>query len=143
MSVKYVIDLMKAVAENGITEFEMEHGELRLVMKRRQEGKKQAGEETGSSVSVFREEKKEEGKITETGNLIKCPLVGTFYTAPSPEAENFVQIGDRVKKGQVIGIVEGMKLMNEIESEFDGVVEAVLAENETVVEYGQPLFRIV
>lgn len=143
MSVKYVIDLMKAVAENGITEFEMEHGELRLVMKRRQEGKKQAGEETGSSVSVFREEKKEEGKITETGNLIKCPLVGTFYTAPSPEAENFVRIGDRVKKGQVIGIVEGMKLMNEIESEFDGVVEAVLAENEAVVEYGQPLFRIV
>ena len=94
-------------------------------------------------MSVFREEKKEEGKIIETGNLIKCPLVGTFYTAPSPEAENFVRIGDRVKKGQVIGIVEGMKLMNEIESEFDGVVEAVLAENETVVEYGQPLFRIV
>ena len=77
-----------------------------------------------------------------TGNLVKSPLVGTFYNAPSPDAEPFVKVGDTVKKGQVLGIVEAMKLMNEIESEFEGTVEKILASNEEVVEYGQPLFVI-
>ena len=76
------------------------------------------------------------------GNMIVSPLVGTFYASPAPDAENFVKVGDHVKKGQVIGIVEAMKLMNEIESEFDGVVEEILVSNEDTVEYGQPLFRI-
>lgn len=74
--------------------------------------------------------------------IIASPLVGIFYSASSPEAESFVKVGDRVKKGQVLGIIEAMKLMNEIESEYDGVVEAILVNNEDVVEYGQPLFRI-
>ena len=75
-------------------------------------------------------------------NVIISPLVGTFYASSSPDAEPFVKVGDTVKKGQVLGIIEAMKLMNEIESEFDGVVEAILVNNEDVVEYGQPLFRI-
>ena len=142
MGVKYVIDLMKAVSENGFTEFEMEHGELRLFMKRGEVDKVQIGREPIPNVSLSVLEKKTEAEVIEAGNLIKCPLVGTFYSAPSPEAECFVRVGDRVKKGQIVGIVEAMKLMNEIESEYDGVVEAVLVGNETVVEYGQPLFRI-
>lgn len=73
---------------------------------------------------------------------MKSPLVGTFYAAPSPEAETFVKKGDIVKKGQVLGIVEAMKLMNEIESEYDGVVEDILIGNEDTVEYGQSLFVI-
>ncbi len=73
---------------------------------------------------------------------MSSPLVGTFYNASSPESEPFVKVGDPVKKGQVLGIIEAMKLMNEIECEFDGVVEAILIGNEDVVEYGQPLFRI-
>ena len=77
-----------------------------------------------------------------SGNVVTSPLVGTFYAAASPDAEPFVKEGDTVKKGQVLGIIEAMKLMNEIESEYDGVVEAVLVKNEDVVEYGQPLFRI-
>ena len=76
------------------------------------------------------------------GKAIKAPLVGTFYAAPSPDQPPFVQVGDTVKKGQVIGIVEAMKLMNEIESEYDGIVEEILVKNEETVEYGQPLFRI-
>ncbi len=78
----------------------------------------------------------------DSDNVVVSPLVGIFYSASSPEAENFVKVGDRVKKGQVLGIIEAMKLMNEIESDFDGVVEAILVNNEDVVEYGQPLFRI-
>lgn len=74
--------------------------------------------------------------------IVKAPLVGTFYAAPSEDAAPFVSVGDTVKKGQVLGIIEAMKLMNEIESEYDGVIEAVLISNEQVVEYGQPLFRI-
>ena len=70
------------------------------------------------------------------------PLVGTFYTAPAEDAEPFVKVGDTVKKGQVVAIVEAMKLMNEIESEYDGIVEEILVENAQGVEYGQPLFRI-
>lgn len=75
-------------------------------------------------------------------HVVVSPLVGIFYSAPSPDGENFVKAGDRVKKGQVLGIIEAMKLMNEIESDYDGVVEAILVSNEDVVEYGQPLFRI-
>ena len=76
------------------------------------------------------------------GNQVKAPLVGTFYAAPSEGADPFVSVGDTVKKGQVIGIVEAMKLMNEIESEFDGEIVEVCVKNEDVVEYGTPLFKI-
>ena len=69
-------------------------------------------------------------------------MVGTFYLKPSPNAEPYVEIGKKVKKGDVLCIIEAMKLMNEIESEFDGVVTEILVENEENVEYGQPLFRI-
>lgn len=75
-------------------------------------------------------------------NTIKAPMVGVFYLAPSPDASPYVQIGQSVVKGQTLCILEAMKVLNEIQSEWDGVVEAVLAEPEDVVEYGQPLFRI-
>ena len=80
--------------------------------------------------------------IETNGKTINSPLVGTFYAAPSEDAEPFVKVGDRVKKGQIIAIVEAMKLMNEIQSEFDCEIEAVLVSNEQKVEYGRPLFRV-
>lgn len=83
----------------------------------------------------------EQNKDTE-GELVVSPLVGTFYTSPQEDAEAFVKVGDTVKKGQVLAIIEAMKLMNEIESETDGTVTEILAENGQAVEYGQPLFRI-
>ncbi len=75
-------------------------------------------------------------------NIVKSPLVGTFYAAPAEDAEPFVKIGDSVKEGQVLAIVEAMKLMNEIESDFTGTIKAILVENGQGVEYGQPLFVI-
>ncbi len=77
-----------------------------------------------------------------TGNIVKSPLVGTYYAASSPDSAPFVKVGDKVTKGQVLGIVEAMKLMNEIESEFDGTVKEILVENEQMVEFGQPMFVI-
>lgn len=76
------------------------------------------------------------------GNVVKSPLVGTFYAAPAEDAEPFVKVGDSVKEGQVLAIVEAMKLMNEIESDFTGTVSEILVENGQAVEYGQPLFVI-
>ena len=73
---------------------------------------------------------------------MKSPLVGTFYAAPAEDADPYVSVGDTVKKGQVMAIVEAMKLMNEIESDFDGTVEEIYVENGQAVEYGQPLFRL-
>ena len=79
---------------------------------------------------------------TEHTKTVVSPLVGIFYAAPAEDAEPFVQEGDGIEKGQTLGIVEAMKLMNEIESEYDGIVEEILVKNEETVEYGQPLFRI-
>ena len=72
----------------------------------------------------------------------ESPMVGTFYTAPSVDAEPFVKVGDVVKEGQTIGIVEAMKPMNEVNAGCSGIVEAIVAENEQMVEYGQPLIKI-
>ncbi|MEO5567081.1 MAG: acetyl-CoA carboxylase biotin carboxyl carrier protein [Gemmatimonadaceae bacterium] len=73
---------------------------------------------------------------------IKSPMVGTFYGSPEPGAKNYVSAGERVKNGQIVCIIEAMKIMNEIESEFSGVVREVLVQNAQPVEYGQVLFRI-
>jgi len=74
--------------------------------------------------------------------MVKSPMVGTFYRAPAPDADPFVNEGDRVRKGDTLCIIEAMKLMNEIEAEYDGIVEKILIENATPVEYGQAMFII-
>ena len=86
-------------------------------------------------------EKKQEEKIQE-GNVVKSPMVGTFYAKPSPDSKNYVTVGQKVKKGDVLCIIEAMKLMNEIESEFDGEIKEILVKDEDPVEYGKPLFII-
>jgi acetyl-CoA carboxylase biotin carboxyl carrier protein len=92
--------------------------------------------DTGSSVEVPRVELK--SKFLE----VKSPMVGTYYGAPEPGAKPYLAVGDRISKGQIVCIIEAMKIMNEIESEFDGVVKEILAQNAHPVEYGQVLLRI-
>ena len=75
-------------------------------------------------------------------HIVTSPIVGTFYRAPSPDSDPFVEVGSRVKKGQVLCIIEAMKLMNEIESDADGVVAQVYPQNAQAVEYGEPLFAV-
>lgn len=81
--------------------------------------------------------------VLSQGHLLNSPMVGTFYRAPSPEASPFVQVGDPVEEGQIIGIIEAMKLLNEIEADKAGIVKEFLVENGQAVEYGQPLLRII
>ena len=93
--------------------------------------------ETVTEMPVKAEVPKEEGYI------VKSPMVGTFYSKSSPTSNPYVEIGSNVKKGTVLCIIEAMKLMNEIESEYDGKIAEVLVKDGEPVEYGQPLFRIV
>ena len=154
MEIKEIIELIQAVSENSLTSFELEQGNTKISIKKK--GPKvvrvagAAGSGSGAAeeiVTVLDTQAEPAAAPQKTGDInsdkvITSPLVGTFYSASSPDAEPFVKEGDTVKKGQVLGIIEAMKLMNEIESEYDGVIEAVLVGNEEVVEYGQPLFRI-
>ena len=78
-----------------------------------------------------------------TGHVVPAPMVGTFYRAPSPGSPAFVEVGDRVKEGDTLCIIESMKMMNQIKADKPGKIEAVLVENETAVEFDQPLFTIV
>jgi len=80
--------------------------------------------------------------VLEDENIVSSPMVGTFYRSPSPDSDSFVSEGSKVKKGDTICIIEAMKLMNEIEAEYDGVVEKIFLENASPVEYGQSLFVI-
>lgn len=86
-------------------------------------------------IQEVKEEKKE-------GNIVNSPMVGTFYSKPSPDQNPFVEVGKTVKKGDVLCIIEAMKLMNEIESEFDGEIKEILVKDGEAVEYGKPLFII-
>ena len=81
-----------------------------------------------------------ETEPSQEGHVVKAPMVGTFYRSPSPDAKVFVEVGQAIKEGDTICIIEAMKLMNEIEADASGVVKAILVENGQPVEYGQPLF---
>lgn len=146
MEFENLVKLIQAVSESNLTEFKMQDGDFKISMETNKETKQVTV--TAASVPVqavpaaveAQEAAPQEKEVT--GNVVKSPLVGTFYEAPSPESKPFVQVGDIVKKGQVLGIVEAMKLMNEIESEFDGTVKEILVKNEQMVEFGQPMFVI-
>jgi acetyl-CoA carboxylase biotin carboxyl carrier protein len=148
MEINDIIRLMEAVTKNDLTSFKLEEGDVKLSIKKEKEVVKVAGNAaTTIDIPVNISSQKEEEKVVvgeeiSSDKVVASPLVGTFYNSPSPEADVYVKVGDTVKKGQTLGIIEAMKLMNEIESEYDGVVEAILVDNEDVVEYGQPLFRI-
>ena len=154
MEFENLLTLIKTVSESELTSFTMKDGDLKISMgKEKQVVAEQTGMQvmpavagnadtvsTGSGSFNGKQEQPEE--CQPEGKIVKAPLVGTFYAASAPDAEAFVSVGDTVKKGQVLGIIEAMKLMNEIESEYDGVVKEILIENGQMAEYGQPLFVI-
>ena len=146
MELKDLIALMEAAKKNEIDRFVYETETEKIVIRKTVKVNQKENIVKANKAEVHYEvetsEVQEESLHMDNENIVTSPLVGTFYSSPSPDAKPFVSVGDSVKKGQVIAIIEAMKLMNEIESEFDGVVEAVLVKDESVVEFGQPLFRI-
>jgi len=150
MELKDLIALMEAAKKNEIDRFVYETETEKIVIRKKtaktvkvnQKENIVKANKAEVHYEVETSEVQEESLHMDNENIVTSPLVGTFYSSPSPDAKPFVSVGDSVKKGQVIAIIEAMKLMNEIASEFDGVVEAVLVKDESVVEFGQPLFRI-
>ena len=144
MELENLVKLINAVSDSELTGFRYEENGVKLHLTKKGE-KVQAtqvvmGAPMTAEVPKAEIPAKEENEVR--GKVVASPLVGTFYAAPAEDASPFVSVGDQVKKGQTLAIVEAMKLMNEIESEYDGTITEVLVENGEAVEYGQPLFRI-
>lgn len=155
MEMEKMIELIDAVSKSDLTGFKYEEEGIKLHLSKK-ENTCYVTENLSAPVNAVTTSAAEIKKAAEgdqisgtsaeetlVGNVVESPLVGTFYAAPAEDAESFVKVGDRVEKGQTLGIVEAMKLMNEIESDYSGTVAEILVNNQEGVEYGQPLFRIV
>lgn len=139
MELEQLLTLINAVSQSALSSLEYEEQEVRILMKK--------GEAIGETPQRRENIQEMDYEVCqqngeEQRQIIKSPLVGTFYEAPAEDAEPFVQVGDHIEKGQTLAIVEAMKLMNEIESEYTGEITEVFVKNGELVEYGQPLFCI-
>ena len=149
--IKSIVDLMK---KNSISDFELEKKDFKIKL-HRTDGNKTDNVQIQNylppgtlqpapipvSEQPATETPKTESTVTKDPE-IKSPMIGTFYRAPSPESDDYVQVGDHVNADSVVCIVEAMKVMNEIKAEISGVITEIVAENASAVEYGQPLFRV-
>lgn len=145
MEYKELLELIKTVSDSNILDFQYEQGDTKIVMCSADHAENQSAPVQVREIKVEQNavEQQAEAQVEKpVENLVISPLVGTFYVAPAEGAEPFVKVGDEVKTGQTLAIVEAMKLMNEIESEFDGIISEVYVKNGEMVEYGQPLFAI-
>lgn len=149
MDLNLVKKLIRIVDTSGITDLEVEQEGFRIKI-----AKKIRGVHGGSRPHVVlppaseyeeiasEKSAKEDESKADTSHEIRSPIVGTFYRAPAPDADPYVQVGDIVTKGSVLCIVEAMKLMNEIESDIDGRIVKILVDNGKPVEFNQPLFLV-
>lgn len=147
MNINEVKELIELINASDLAYFEYENGDSRIKMDKsltrntesisNKEFKTQTMSKETEVDKIIKEEVNEI-----VGTIIASPMVGTFYESPSPDSESFVKLGDSVKKGQTLCIIEAMKLMNEIESEVSGKIVEVLVKDGDMVEYGTPLFKI-
>ena len=145
MDISEIKDLINAISNSKIDIFDYEENGAKLHLEKKTEVEVIASTKPVAQDVLVKQENTEESieqKEVLTGNVINSPLVGTVYLAPEEGAKPFVQVGDTVKKGQVVAIVEAMKLMHEITCEQNGIVKEICAQNGDAVEYGQKLFII-
>jgi acetyl-CoA carboxylase biotin carboxyl carrier protein len=159
LNFKEILELIDKVAESGISSVEVEQAGTKVKVEGKSsaptvtyvphESKHESSAMTSIPLSVIpsaasaAEEKKKAEEESEAGlHIITSPIVGTFYRTPNPESQPFVNVGDKITKGKVLCIVEAMKLMNEIESDIDGVISKIYPSNGQPVEYGEKLFAV-
>ena len=151
MEKKFIKELLDLIAKTDVAELRVEKPDLKIVIKKKSAFNKvevvdrhYSGNERQSPPVLGKHESYDSEDSHEIRGLvpIKSPIVGTFYAAPSPGSDNYVSVGDKVKKGQVLCIIEAMKLMNEIESDIDGTVVELMVENGQPVEYGEVIFLL-
>lgn len=170
MDIEKIIQLIDKVSEAPITSLNIEEGSLKISIEKNNGvmqtvtspvqvvpemtvlpkapvqtsvfAESLSGQEAGHFAVPSAEAEAADSEAEENFQTITSPIVGVFYAASSPQKAPFVKVGDRVSKGQVVGIIEAMKLMNEIESEVDGEIVQILVNNGEAVEYGQPLFKV-
>ncbi len=143
--IDYIEQLAKVVADNDLSEITLEDSEKAIIIKREKAQVQVAAAPVVASAPVVQsqpEEKAEQKEEAPKGTPITSPMVGTYYSAPSPGAKPFVNVGSTVSAGQVVCIIEAMKLMNEIESEVSGKVTKICVEDGQAVEYGQILMFV-
>ena len=155
MDINLIKKLVRIVDTSGITDLEIEQDGLRIKVAKKIRSSNNIAQpqavvqtETVSATAMpagtatTPETVEKSGESKEEYYEIKSPIVGTFYRAPAPDADSYVQVGDSISAGTVLCIVEAMKLMNEIESDVDGKIVKILVENGKPVEYNQPLFLV-
>lgn len=143
MDLEKIEGLVKIIENSSLTEFSVKEGDIKITMSKLTHPPTiAAGMPLTTTQTVVTETTVETNEKEDDIDLILSPIVGTFYSASAPDVPAFVRVGDRIKNGQTVCILEAMKLMNEIQCEFDCEIEAILVSNEQKVEYGQPLFRV-
>jgi len=145
MDIRKIKTLIEMLESSNLNEIEVSQGEESVRISKGNTSQKDLTHgsiNTSEAIDLRKDTFKQEIKKTIDGNEIKAPIVGTFYRKPSPDKEPFVKIGDNIKKGDVICIIEAMKMMNEIKSDFEGKVAAIEINDGQPVEYGQTIFII-
>lgn len=162
MDLKVIKNLLDLIAESEVNEVSIEEGDFKIEVKKKpdveqpsmpqmpvqyqlppQPQQPQAQPQQGAAQPASKSsEASESAQKQADGQVVKSPIVGTFYRSPSPDDDPFVSVGDKVEKGETLCIVEAMKIMNEIESEFSGEIKEILVENAEPVEFDQPLFVV-
>ena len=146
MNIKEIKEMIILMNENNLLELEVEKDGMRIRLKKESpngQGESPSGTISSPQISVTQEPVGSQPPQQTSRSLeIKAPMVGTFYRAPSPESASFIEVGQPVDVGQVICIIEAMKLMNEIKSEIKGKIVEALVENGHPIEFGQPLFLV-
>ena len=146
MDINEIKQLIEVFAKNGLTKLELSQGEFSIKLKKEVSEVKviQSAESQSAPIVPVSQSSSTEETSGEDEDLIyiTSPIIGTFYRAPSPDSDPYVEVGSKVKKGDVLCIVEAMKIMNEIESEYNGIIVKIFPKNAEPVEYGQKLFAL-
>jgi acetyl-CoA carboxylase biotin carboxyl carrier protein len=144
MDIQQIKDIIEIMENSSLSELDVSEGESRICLKRQLTGQVTLEAPLVQNPALqATNDGQNESKPINKGHVVKSPMVGTFYTSPSPSSPAFAEVGKAVKKGEVICIIEAMKMMNQIEADKSGVIEAILADDGAPVEFDQALFTIV